>query len=229
MSKYLTAGKLQTLPVAKRWWLWALASSVVGVLIGLTGQIAPKTLEQQFQIDLWLNSIGNKPLDAIAATAGEIYSPKFAIAITVLTSLLVWASTRSVLDAAAISAITAFGWLPAEAFKLLIDEARPDQNLLTRIIVAPETDNAFPSGHVCFAISFGYALYQFFRNTRVRKLILTLWLSSVVIMAWARMYSGVHYLTDVLGSCFASVAGLLLVAYLWNLLMPKLQNRLRVK
>lgn len=208
--------KFRALPAPKFWWLYAGASAVAGVLIGLIGQLAPNTLDFQFQIDQWLNANGNAALDHIAAIAGEVYSPKFAISITIATSLLVWVITKSRIDALAISVITAFGWLPAEAFKLLIDEGRPDQSLLARMVVAPETDNAFPSGHTCFAIAFGYALFLLFRNTSFKSLVLTLWIASVVLMAWARLYSGVHYLTDVVGSGFASLTGLLLVGFLWN-------------
>jgi len=208
--------KFRSLPTTRLWWLFAAASAVAGVLIGLVGQIVPSTLDSQFQLDLWLNANGNAALDHIASAAGEVYSPKFAIAITIATSLLVWLVTKSRIDALAISVITAFGWLPAEAFKLLIDEGRPNQSLLARMVVAPETDNAFPSGHTCFAIAFGYALFLLFRTSRFKNLVLIIWIASVVVMAWARLYSGVHYFTDVIGSSFASLTGLLLVGFLWN-------------
>lgn len=224
MLKTLANGKLQSLPSTKRWWVVALASATIGLAVGLLGQLAPRTLESQFQLDLWLNASGNTALDAVASAAGEIYSPKFAIIITILTSILVWVATKSLLDAVAVSAITAFGWLPAEAYKLLINEARPDQSLLARTVVAPEMDNAFPSGHVCFAISFGFALFLLFKGTRFSNLVLALWLASVVIMAWARLYSGVHYFTDVLGSTFASIAGLLLIGFLWNKTLARLRK-----
>jgi membrane-associated phospholipid phosphatase len=208
--------KFSSLPNIKLWWLLAGGSAIAGVLIGLIGQIVPSTLDSQFQIDLWLNANGNSALDHIASAAGEVYSPKFAITITIATSLLVWLVTKSRIDALAISVITAFGWLPAEAFKLLIDEGRPNQSLLARMVVAPETDNAFPSGHTCFAIAFGYALFLLFRTSRFKNLVLILWIASVVVMAWARLYSGVHYFTDVIGSSFASLTGLLLIGFLWN-------------
>ena len=218
--------RLSSLPTTKLWWLFATVSAIAGLLIGLVGRLAPSTLNSQFQIDLWLNANGNSALDHIAATAGEFYSPKFAIAITIATSLLVWLVTKSPIDALAISVITAFGWLPAEAFKLLINEGRPNQSLLARMVVAPETDNAFPSGHTCFAIAFGYALFLLFRTTRFKNLVLTLWFVSVVVMAWARLYSGVHYLTDVIGSGFASLTGLLLIGFLWNrFVTPKVSGK----
>jgi undecaprenyl-diphosphatase len=216
--------KFHSLPTTKLWWLFTAASAVAGVLIGLVGQIVPSTLDSQFQLDLWLNANGNVALDRIASAAGEVYSPKFAIAITIATSLLVWLVTKSRIDALAISVITAFGWLPAEAFKLLIDEGRPNQSLLARMVVSPETDNAFPSGHTCFAIAFGYALYLLFGTSRFKNIVLIIWIASVVVMAWARLYSGVHYFTDVIGSSFASLTGLLLVGFLWNrFITPRLK------
>ena len=208
--------KLESLPNVRAWWLWTLASGFLGLLIGALGQVAPATLVAQFSFDKFLNASGNGLADAIAFAAGEVYSPKFAVAITLISAGLVWWLGKSRLDAIAVVAIIAFGWLPAEAFKLLINEARPNQSELSHLVVAQEIDNAFPSGHVCFAIAFGYAMFLLAKPTRLRTLVAVLWPVSVLVMAWARLYSGVHYATDVLGSVFASMAGLVLLGFIWN-------------
>lgn len=221
----MTGNRLQNLPTSRFWWLGAGASAAAGIAVGMFGQLVPNSLSAQFQLNLSLNAAGNDVLDTIAHTAGEVYSPPFAIAITILTSALIWLFTRSKLDAIAFAVITAAGWLPAQFFKFFIDEKRPDQLLLSHSVVSPETDNAFPSGHTCFAISFGYALYLLLRSQKAKTWVLGLWILSVLVMAWARVYSGVHYPTDILGSVFASLAGLFTIGFVWNQAVKLLQRK----
>lgn len=221
----MAINRLQRLPQARLWWFWVALSLVAGAIIGALGQLFPALLTAQFEWDKTLNAAGGPLQDAVANIAGEVYSPKFAIAITLAVSALIWIMGKSRLDAIAFAMITAFGWLPAEIYKLLINEGRPDQTLLSHTVVANEADNAFPSGHVCFAISFGFALYLYFRNSKLRWLALAYWVVSVPVLAWARLYSGVHYFSDVLGSFFASMAGLVLIGWLWDKSMEFLARK----
>jgi undecaprenyl-diphosphatase len=221
----MAVNRLQVIPQAKLWWLWAAIALAVGGVIGLLGQAFPALLWLQFEWDKALNASGSVALDGIANFAGELYSPKFALALTLLVAAAIWFFGKSRIDAIAFAVITAFGWLPAEAFKLLINEGRPDQSLLSHTVVAAETDNAFPSGHVCFSIAFGYALWLYFRTSKLKWVALTYWVLSVPLLAWARLYSGVHYATDVLGSLCASTAGLVLIGYLWDKAMAFLERK----
>ena len=47
-----------------------------------------------------------------------------------------------------------------------------------------------------------------------------------LVVAWSRLYIGVHYPTDVAASFLAASAAVVLLAGLWNLAAPRLANRL---
>lgn len=67
----------------------------------------------------------------------------------------------------------------------------------------------FPSGHVMVAVVlWGYLAYHL-----QKRWASVLYVIYVVLMAWSRMYAGVHYPQDVVGG--AVFGGLLLIAYIW--------------
>ncbi len=47
-----------------------------------------------------------------------------------------------------------------------------------------------------------------------------------LVVAWSRLYIGVHYPTDVAASFLAASAAVVMLAGLWNLVAPRLANRL---
>lgn len=63
---------------------------------------------------------------------------------------------------------------------------------------------AFPSGHSFVAVSFYglliYFLYSYLKNKLVRYLILCAGLALILFIGFSRIYLGVHWFTDVLGS-----------------------------
>lgn len=72
---------------------------------------------------------------------------------------------------------------------------RPRPALWTPL--APESDFSFPSGHAMFATSLVLALAVLLWHTRWRGAALVLGTGYVFTMIWSRVYSGVHYPTDV--------------------------------
>jgi len=222
----MTNSKFAQLPLSKHWLPIVVVSVLLTVVSGLVG-----TLEWvrngEFGFDQFLNATGNGLADAIASAAGEVYSPKFAVILTLAIMVAIWLFKKSRLDALAFGAVIAAGWLPAEVFKLAFNEPRPDQSLLNHMVVQREVDAAFPSGHLCFAIAIGYGLFLLARNTRLERIVLVLWLISLPLMGWARMYVGVHYFNDLLGSLFSSITGLTLFALLWNGWLSGVLGKLR--
>ena len=222
----MTNSKLAQLPLSKHWLPIVVVSVLLTVVSGLVGTI-DWVRSAEFGLDQFLNATGNGLFDALASTASQVYSPKFAVILTLAIMVAIWIFKKSRLDALTFGAIIAAGWLPAEVFKLAFNEPRPDQSLLNHLVVQREVDAAFPSGHLCFAIAIGYGLFLLARNTRVERLVLVLWLISLPLMGWARMYVGVHYLNDLLGSLFSSITGLTLFALLWNNWLSSVLGKLR--
>lgn len=96
------------------------------------------------------------------------------------------------------------------ALKPVFDRPRPAY--WTPIL--PEADFSFPSGHAMFATSLVTALTLLCWPTRWRLLVLGLGTLYALSMLWSRVYSGVHYPTDVLAGA--------LVALVWVGLLDRL-------
>lgn len=217
---------LKKLPLAKAWLPIVVVSTVLTTVAGLLGTL-DWIRDIEFSFDRFLNASGNPVLDAIAVFASELYSPKWAVVLTLVIIVAIWLKTKSRLDALIFGSIVAAGWLPAQAFKWIFNEPRPNQNLLSHRLVPLEVDAAFPSGHLCFALAIGYGLFLLSRHTRVSKIVLALWVISVPVMGWARLYVGVHYVNDLIGSLFASILGITAFSALWNLWLGERVARLK--
>ncbi|MEN9714739.1 MAG: hypothetical protein RJA35_206 [Actinomycetota bacterium] len=207
--------RFNRLPHLKAWLPVAVISVLLTLLSGLVGTMS-SVRDAEFAIDKALNSGGNGFTNFLAVAASEAYSPKFAILITIMIALLVWLVGRSRLDALAFALTVGFGWLPAQAFKILFNEPRADVSFLANQVMPQEVDASFPSGHVCFAIAIGFALVYLARKSRAKWVALAFWVVSVIVEIWARLYVGAHLLNDVAGSFFTTVLGIVVFAYLWN-------------
>jgi membrane-associated phospholipid phosphatase len=207
--------RFNRLPHLKSWLPLTFFGLILALVAGLVGNNA-SLLSSEFEINKSLNSAGSGVLNALAKFASEVYSPKFAIAITAVCMLLIWLVGKSRLDAVGFGATVAMGWLPAEAFKIMFNEPRANISGLVNQVMPQEIDSSFPSGHLCFALGFGFAVYFLARNSRFRMAALVFWIVSVLVEAWARLYVGAHYLSDEVGSLFTTTVGILVLSYLWN-------------
>ena len=216
--------KLSQLPQLKAWLPIAVVSTILAIICGLLGTSAG-FLSSQYAFNVQINKAGNGFTNWFATFASEAFSPKYAVILTLVIMAVIWFVAKSPFGAIEFGTMVAFGWLPAEVFKLIFNEPRGDISLLANQVMPKEADSSFPSGHVCFAIAIGFALYQFARSTRFQTLVLVLWPLTVVVEAWARLYAGAHYLTDELGSLFSTVVGLLLLTSVWDIwFSPRLQK-----
>ena len=207
---------LTKLPVPKNWMIWVLVSLGFALASGFAGTNSA-VLAGEFEFDKTINASGSGILNKLAVFASDVYSPKWAIVLILVLAVAIWLVTKSRIDAFGFLAIVGAGWLPAEVFKLSFNEPRPDASVLVNHGLLPkEIDSAFPSGHLCFALAIGYAIYLLTRHTKAKNLMLAFWIVSTIVMGWARLYVGVHYLNDLAGSLFTSFAGVTLLAYLWN-------------
>jgi undecaprenyl-diphosphatase len=207
--------RFNRLPHLKSWLPLTIFGLILALVAGLVGSNTG-LLASEFGINHSLNAAGNGFLNALAVFASEVYSPKFAVFLTAVCMLLIWLFGKSRLDALGFGATVAMGWLPAEAFKIMFNESRANVSSLVNQVMPQEVDSSFPSGHVCFALGFGFAVYFLARNSRFRVAALVFWIASVLIEAWARLYVGAHYLSDEVGSIFTTTVGILVFSFLWN-------------
>jgi len=187
-----------------------------GLLLPFLGFIAlaadvyehdPFAFEQPLM--LALHAFSSEPLNRLAAALSAFGNTPGMLPVTVMLSSCLYVlhprATYFLLLSLAGSVVF------HAVLKQVFDRPRP--NLWTPI--APEGDFSFPSGHAMFATSLVAALICLSWPTRWRALMLVLGLTYVLTMMWSRVYSGVHYPTDVLAG---ALVGLVWVSLLDRLL-----------
>lgn len=137
---------------------------------------------------------------------------------------LMWVA-REPLKSLAFGSVVAVGWLGSETGKRVVARLRPPANVVHALVLQPGADS-FPSGHTAFAASLSLSVVLVL--ARGRKQRLTAVVAGVLftaITAVSRMYLGVHYPTDVIGSLLIVTAAVLIWLPVWgNLVFPRLSR-----
>lgn len=152
-------------------------------------------------VDPWLISLRVGPWDALLDAvdlAGSLVV--WALAVTVLTLLVarvhLWAAAELLLLAVG-------GEVAATGIKILVGRARPLGADVGDLLVA----SGFPSGHVTrIAVLIGIALLLGAPTARWRAVLLLSGVIAVVLMGIARVSSGAHYTSDVIGGWLLAAA-----------------------
>jgi undecaprenyl-diphosphatase len=108
----------------------------------------------------------------------------------------------------------------AYVVKTLVAEHRPPRRLW---VIPPDNAMSFPSGHATVAAAVALLLVILVRG-RLRPFAATVGVLFAAVVAFARMYLGVHYLLDVVGGCLAAVSAALLVSGFFDL--PRIRGGL---
>jgi membrane-associated phospholipid phosphatase len=207
-----------TIPRIHHPFIWLTASLIGVVGIGIWGVIFPDARASQSSINGFLRGHGNQALDLIAQVIDRIFSPTYAILLIIALALLIGLMRRSVVMAAGFALAVLVAWLPVQIFKILFHLSRPDGNDVLGSLVTVNPNASFPSGHVGFAIGLSYALFILMRSSG-RKSIVAGALGAlgalVVLVAYTRLYAGMHYLSDTVGAVFACAAGIVIFTLIW--------------
>lgn len=83
------------------------------------------------------------------------------------------------------------------------------------------SDFSFPSGHAMGSITFALTLLVIFWDSRYLNLFAILALIYVGLIAWTRLYLGVHYPSDIIGGWLLGIAWTTLITFLLN---PRLSD-----
>ncbi|GAA0420381.1 phosphatase PAP2 family protein [Acrocarpospora corrugata] len=101
-------------------------------------------------------------------------------------------------------AVILAGWGAGMLLKILVTRPRPPA---ARALISQLGDTSFPSGHVCLTLSIMIAVALLIR----RPYAVVIGALVVVAQMFARIYLGVHYPTDTVGSLIAAPAAIALV------------------
>lgn len=214
------------LPQARHWVLAGVLLGAAVIVLGLTVQLLPGDTAAELGVDQGLSRHHVAVLSAVAMAINLVFGPVAGLALVAVVALYIWLARRDWIKAIAFGLVACSGWVASEAFKLLIARQRPNPALLVDPL-SPETgSNSFPSGHVSFAVALAFALFFLARGTRWRRYVATAGAVMALIVAWSRLYVGVHYPSDVAASFLAASAAVVLLTGLWNRFAPRLLDRL---
>jgi undecaprenyl-diphosphatase len=135
--------------------------------------------------------------DAITVGVAKLTANWLVVAAAlVIAYLWIWgpASKRDALIAVGASAVLALGI--NQFLGLLWFEPRPFMVGLGHTLMSHPPDNSFPSDHATFMWTLGFGLIATRASRRLGGLV-TL---AGVVVAWARIYLGVHFPVDMIGS-----------------------------
>lgn len=214
------------LPQPRYWLLWGIALAAAVLAIGFSVQSVAGLTAGELGIDQELSRHHVGALTTLAMALNFLFAPVAGVCMVLVIGLYQFLVRKSFVRAVMFVLFACSGWAASEVFKLIVARHRPNPALLFDPL-SPETgSNSFPSGHTAFAVAFAFALYFLVRGTRWG--VITAWAGAVlaVVVAWSRIYIGVHYPSDVVASFLATGAAVIVLAGFWNRYAPSILERL---
>ncbi|MFF2347046.1 phosphatase PAP2 family protein [Pseudarthrobacter sp. NPDC058119] len=208
--------RLAVLPQVRHWVFWPVVIGTAVLALGFTMKNLRGPTSVEAAVDQFFSAHHTPPLNAVALALDMGLGDLSGAILLAVASLYLLLVRRAPVNAIAFGAVTAVGWLSCHLVKAAVARPRPDQSLLTHpLIPAPDT-HSFPSGQVCLATAVAFALCYLARGTRWQRRALGLGILFVLMVAWSRLYLGVHYPTDVLASIATTTSAILYFSGLWN-------------
>ncbi|HEY5224274.1 MAG TPA: phosphatase PAP2 family protein [Microbacteriaceae bacterium] len=203
----------------RRFW----ATLIVSVLVALVVVAVAKVLagsaswaHTEIGVDQWLSRAHVPFWDAVTLAVQWVLSPAMGLVIVVLVSLGVFWRTRDRMVGLTFLLVVAGGWLSSELVKMIVHRPRPDFHLLAHPLSTEVTLDSFPSGHTCLAMALALGFVFLYRQRRGQKWAIIIGAVCVLFVAWSRLYIGVHYPTDVIGSILYTGAAMTAFLAIWN-------------
>lgn len=157
--------------------------------------------------------------DVLMRAVGEPgYPPQVIALVLVILAALYFTGLKweAVAEMFAMSAIGAIGLL----IKVLVDRPRPSPDLFHVLNVLDKGRQSFPAGHVeSYVAILGFLWFLAFTQARitwVRSLSLFVFGEMITVIGISRIYTGEHWLTDVVGGYLLGSAWLIVTIWLYN-------------
>jgi undecaprenyl-diphosphatase len=170
---------------------------VAAALLGLLAK-TPEWTRTDLRIAEQVHELRNPGLTAVAEVFRVVFLPPAAMGLCAVT-IAVLVLVNRLGSALLTGLVVAAAWTTNSLFKAAIDRPRPDPE---RQLVVQTGYDSFPSGHVAVTLvlvivwcllAAGSARFRF-------GLVVMAGVTLVVVQAFARVYLGAHYPTDVFGA-----------------------------
>ncbi|MEV8150161.1 phosphatase PAP2 family protein [Arthrobacter sp. NPDC080073] len=214
------------LPQPRYWLLWGIVLAAAVLAIGFSVQSVTGLTANELGVDQELSRHHVGALTTVAMALNFLFAPVAGVCIVLVIGLFVFLVRKSFVRAVMFVLFACSGWAASEVFKLIVARHRPNPALLFDPLSPETSSNSFPSGHTAFAVALAFAVYFLVRGTRWG--VITAWAGAVlaIVVAWSRIYIGVHYPSDVMASFLATSAVVIVLAGLWNRYAPRVIGRL---
>ncbi len=208
--------RLAVLPLPRLWGLWVFLLSGAVLALGFFVVATPDFTASEFGVDQELSRSHTGLLTAVTMVLDKAFSPIGGVTMIALMCLVLLLVSRAPVNAIAFGGVAAVGWLSSQFFKAVVERQRPNPTILFDPL-APETgSNSFPSGHVALGVGLAWGFWFLLRRGPWARVAALFAVAVPLVVAWSRVYAGVHYPTDVAASFLAASAGVLLFAGIWN-------------
>lgn len=220
--------RLLSLPQARLWVLWGILLAAAVVVLGIAVTDVPGISVDELGVDQNLSLHHIALLTGVAMALNLVFGPVVGVLLIAAAALFLLVVRRAPANAVAFGLVAVSGWVASEFFKILIARQRPNAALLFDPLAPESGTDSFPSGHVSFAVTLAFAVYFLARGTRWAKFAAVAGVVVAAVVAWSRLYIGVHYPSDVVGSVLAGTAAVILLAGCWNWVAPRVWKRVPV-
>lgn len=202
------------LRIPRHWIVWTVVLFALTFALGFAAKALPGL--RLASLDDAVNRVNAPALDQVALLLDGLDRPVVVAAILAVV-FVVLLFVRGWRLAFGVCVVTGLGWISTLVVKAVVAQPRPTTDGLTHLLHVSPATLSYPSGHVVFAAALATALVMVCRTRTSRTVMLVLGIVFVLVVAWSRLYLGVHYGTDVVGAVLNGVGGVLLFAGIWNL------------
>ncbi|MES1170277.1 MAG: phosphatase PAP2 family protein [Leifsonia sp.] len=210
--------------IPRHWIVVTVVLFVVTFALGFLVKLVPALGTAQLPIDVALNRGNTALLDTIATLLDKLDQPPVVAVILVIVFAAMWL-LKGWRTSLGIVVVAGAGWVTCLITKYAVHLPRPDLDDVPHQLLKEASTLSYPSGHVAFVAALAAALLFAAARSTSRIWIAVIFGAIAVVVAMSRLYTGIHYLTDTIGGVVNGVAGALLFAGLWNVLVsPRIRR-----